>query len=120
MRLNTQLDCLSALHGRQKIAQWKALARDDNWDGVVEQLLVEHYDPAYLKSIDRNFERAARCRRRTHRKRCDRRLQSCRAGAGGPKLLPYLLWPDFTSRPPLRFEPLACRQSCVAGLCAGS
>ena len=57
--LNTQLDCLSALHGRQKIAQWKALAHDDNWDGVVEQLLVEHYDPAYLKSIDRNFERAA-------------------------------------------------------------
>ncbi len=57
--LDAQLDCLSALHGRQKIAQWKALARDDNWDGVVEQLLVEHYDPAYLKSIDRNFEHAA-------------------------------------------------------------
>jgi tRNA 2-selenouridine synthase len=57
--LNAQLDCLSALHGRQKIAQWKALARDDDWDSVVEQLLVEHYDPAYLKSIDRNFERAA-------------------------------------------------------------
>ena len=59
MHSTTQLDCLSALHGRQKIAQWKALARDDDWDGVVEQLLVEHYDPAYLKSIDRNFERAA-------------------------------------------------------------
>ena len=57
--LDIQLDCLQALHGRQKIAQWKALARDDDWDGVVEQLLVEHYDPAYLKSIDRNFERAA-------------------------------------------------------------
>lgn len=57
--LDAQLDCLSALHGRQKIAQWKARARDDDWDGVVEQLLVEHYDPAYLKSIDRNFERAA-------------------------------------------------------------
>ncbi len=57
--LNAQLDCLSALHGRQKIAQWKALAREDNWDGVVEQLLIEHYDPAYLKSIDRNFARAA-------------------------------------------------------------
>ena len=56
---DTQLDCLSAFHGRQKIEQWKALARDDDWDRVVEQLLVEHYDPAYLKSIDRNFERAA-------------------------------------------------------------
>jgi tRNA 2-selenouridine synthase len=57
--LNAQLDCLSALHGRVKIAQWKAMAADDDWDGVVEQLLVEHYDPAYLKSIDRNFPRAA-------------------------------------------------------------
>lgn len=57
--LATQLDCLSRLHGLQKIAQWKALVRADNWDGVVEQLLVEHYDPAYLKSIDRNFERAS-------------------------------------------------------------
>ncbi|HVE89801.1 MAG TPA: tRNA 2-selenouridine(34) synthase MnmH [Burkholderiaceae bacterium] len=57
--LDAQLDCLSALHGRQKIERWKALARADNWDDVVEQLLVEHYDPAYLKSIDRNFERAA-------------------------------------------------------------
>ena len=56
--LEAQLDCLTALHGRQKISQWKALARDDDWDGIVEQLLVEHYDPAYLKSIDRNFARA--------------------------------------------------------------
>ncbi|HYM47806.1 MAG TPA: tRNA 2-selenouridine(34) synthase MnmH, partial [Burkholderiaceae bacterium] len=56
--LNAQLDCLSALHGREKVAQWKKLANDDDWDGVVERLLVEHYDPAYLKSIDRNFERA--------------------------------------------------------------
>ena len=45
--------------GVRRSAQWKALARDDDWDGVVEQLLVEHYDPAYLKSIDRNFEHAA-------------------------------------------------------------
>ncbi|MEP6609435.1 MAG: tRNA 2-selenouridine(34) synthase MnmH [Burkholderiaceae bacterium] len=56
--LNSQLDCLAALHGRQKIAHWKELAKANDWDAVVEQLLVEHYDPAYLKSIDRNFERA--------------------------------------------------------------
>ncbi len=57
--LNAQLDCLTALHGRQKIAHWKALAGASDWDGVVTQLLAEHYDPAYLKSIDRNFEHAA-------------------------------------------------------------
>ena len=58
--LGAQLDCLSALHGRKKIAYWKALAQADDWNGVVEQLLVEHYDPAYLKSIARNFERVSR------------------------------------------------------------
>ena len=58
--LDAQLDCLAALHGRQKIEQWKKLAHEGDWDGVVERLLVEHYDPAYLKSIDRNFEHAAR------------------------------------------------------------
>src|SRR5215203_3146537 len=58
--LNEQLDCLSALHGRQKIDRWKALAHSDEWDDLVAQLLIEHYDPAYLKSIDRNFEHAVR------------------------------------------------------------
>lgn len=57
--LTAQLDCLSALHGRQKIADWKALVGASDWDGVVTQLLAEHYDPAYLKSIDRNFKHAA-------------------------------------------------------------
>jgi len=57
--LNAQLDCLVALHGRQKIASWKQLAAGDDWNGVVEHLLAEHYDPAYLKSIDRNFEHAS-------------------------------------------------------------
>ncbi len=50
-----QLDCLTALHGGQRISEWKALAQSGRWDELVERLLVEHYDPAYLKSIDRNF-----------------------------------------------------------------
>ena len=57
--LLAQLDCLAALHGHQKVGQWKQLANEAEWDAVVERLLVEHYDPAYLKSIDRNFARAA-------------------------------------------------------------
>lgn len=55
MALEAQLDCLTALHGRERIAQWKALAAGGRWEELVERLLVEHYDPAYLKSIDRNF-----------------------------------------------------------------
>ncbi len=55
--LFTQLDCLVPLHGRERIESWKALARQGRWDALVERLLVEHYDPAYLRSIRRNFVR---------------------------------------------------------------
>jgi tRNA 2-selenouridine synthase len=53
--LDAQLDCLVALHGRERIAQWKALAAAGEWRALVERLLVEHYDPAYGKSSTRNF-----------------------------------------------------------------
>lgn len=53
--LNAQLDCLVKLHGRQKIDAWHAMASGGDMAQLVDQLLVEHYDPAYLKSIDRNF-----------------------------------------------------------------
>jgi tRNA 2-selenouridine synthase len=53
--LNTQLDCLVKLHGRDKIEGWKAMASGGQMPALVEQLLVDHYDPAYLRSIDRNF-----------------------------------------------------------------
>lgn len=55
--LFAQLDCLTGLHGRHTIDEWKALASTSRWELLVERLLVEHYDPAYLKSIDRNFSR---------------------------------------------------------------
>ncbi len=53
--LNRQLDCLLALHGRSKIGEWHAMALTGQMDTLVEQLLAQHYDPAYLRSIDRNF-----------------------------------------------------------------
>ena len=53
--LNTQLDCLVKLHGREKIDSWHAMANGGRMPELVDELLVEHYDPAYLKSIDRNF-----------------------------------------------------------------
>ena len=53
--LNTQLDCLAKLHGREKIDAWHALANGGAMPLLVDQLLVEHYDPAYVRSIDRNF-----------------------------------------------------------------
>ncbi len=55
-RLHQQLDCLTALHGNQKIADWKSLAANAQWDDFVAQMLSEHYDPAYDKSIGKNFK----------------------------------------------------------------
>jgi tRNA 2-selenouridine synthase len=40
--------------------QWQSLAQSNEIGMLVESLLVEHYDPAYLKSIERNFKNYAR------------------------------------------------------------
>ena len=53
--LNGQLEHLVQLHGRVKIDNWHAMAKAGAMPELVDQLLVEHYDPAYLRSIDRNF-----------------------------------------------------------------
>jgi tRNA 2-selenouridine synthase len=60
--LEAQLDCLAGLHGRERIAQWKALAARGAWREFVACLLVEHYDPAYRRSSLRNFARLADAR----------------------------------------------------------
>ena len=57
--LDAQLDCLVALHGRERIAEWKALAARGAWREFVARLLLEHYDPAYKRSSHRNFARLA-------------------------------------------------------------
>jgi tRNA 2-selenouridine synthase len=57
--LDAQLDCLVALHGRARIAEWKALAARGGWREFVSRLLVEHYDPAYKRSSLNNFSRLA-------------------------------------------------------------
>ncbi|HEX9397336.1 MAG TPA: tRNA 2-selenouridine(34) synthase MnmH [Burkholderiales bacterium] len=60
--LERQLDCLVALHGREKIAGWKALAERGAWPEFVAALLAEHYDPAYRRSSMHNFARLADAR----------------------------------------------------------
>jgi tRNA 2-selenouridine synthase len=57
--LETQLDCLVALHGRERIGEWKALATAGKWREFVERLLVQHYDPAYRRSSTHNFPQLA-------------------------------------------------------------
>jgi tRNA 2-selenouridine synthase len=60
--LYRQLDCLVSLHGREKVAGWKALAARGAWREFVARLLGEHYDPAYRRSSHKNFVRLADAR----------------------------------------------------------
>ncbi len=57
--LEAQLDCLTALHGHERIAEWKALAAAGRWREFVARLLAEHYDPAYNRSSTRNYVKLA-------------------------------------------------------------
>ncbi len=50
-----KLDCLQDLHSDMRINDWKALAERGEWDALVEALLAHHYDPAYTKSMYRNY-----------------------------------------------------------------
>jgi tRNA 2-selenouridine synthase len=60
--LNAQLDCLTRLHGHERIKHWQAMANGGAMPALVEQLLVHHYDPSYLRSIERNFSRFGEAR----------------------------------------------------------
>ena len=60
--LFAQLDCLVALHGRERIAEWKALAERGAWREFVARLLAEHYDPAYRRSSQKNFSQLPEAR----------------------------------------------------------
>jgi tRNA 2-selenouridine synthase len=57
--LGAQLDCLVALHGKERVGEWKALAAAGAWPELVSRLLEDHYDAAYRRSATRNFPRLA-------------------------------------------------------------
>ncbi|MBL8513364.1 MAG: tRNA 2-selenouridine(34) synthase MnmH [Betaproteobacteria bacterium] len=53
-----KLDGLVGLHSHEIIGQWKALAEAGQWDAFVAHMLHEHYDPAYHRSMFRNYSQA--------------------------------------------------------------
>jgi tRNA 2-selenouridine synthase len=56
VNLFKQLDCLKDLHGKKVIDDWKSLATSGQWSDFVEATLTQHYDPAYYRSMDRNYQ----------------------------------------------------------------
>jgi tRNA 2-selenouridine synthase len=51
-----QLHCLKTLHGTEKINSWIDLCKNKQLANLVERLLIDHYDPAYDRSMQRNFQ----------------------------------------------------------------
>ncbi len=51
-----RLDALIAIKGRSVVQAWQAQARAGEFSPVVLDLLHNHYDPAYLQSMVRNFK----------------------------------------------------------------
>jgi len=56
--LTAQLDCLVPLQGHNQVEAWKIMVRDEDWDTLVADLLSLHYDPAYARSLGRNYPQA--------------------------------------------------------------
>jgi tRNA 2-selenouridine synthase len=50
-----RLQALHEVRGAAMVAAWQALAREGQVALVVQQLLLQHYDPIYNKSMGRNF-----------------------------------------------------------------
>jgi len=49
------LDTMVDLRGRDAVKHWQALAREGRWAEVFGELMRCHYDPLYLKSMQRNY-----------------------------------------------------------------
>ncbi len=54
--LNERLALLTELHGQKVIKCWSDMANQGEWKDLVKNLLIRHYDPAYLRSTIGNFD----------------------------------------------------------------
>ena len=57
-----RLGALTEARGKAMVADWQARSRAGGVAGVVKDLLVHHYDPVYLQSMQRNFTHYAAAR----------------------------------------------------------
>jgi tRNA 2-selenouridine synthase len=56
--LGRRLDMLRDLHGAERIAGWQEHLARGEWEPLVRDLLESHYDPAYRRSLFRNYRDA--------------------------------------------------------------
>ncbi|WP_431096142.1 tRNA 2-selenouridine(34) synthase MnmH [Polaromonas aquatica] len=57
-----RLGALTEARGKATVQDWQARARSGDVASVVRELLVKHYDPGYLQSMQRNFSGHASAR----------------------------------------------------------
>jgi len=46
---------LTELRGKATVTRWQEMARQGRWPEVFAELMQQHYDPLYLRSMSRNF-----------------------------------------------------------------
>jgi tRNA 2-selenouridine synthase len=56
--LAAKLDLLRDLHGAERISLWQEHLEGGRWRPLVRDLLESHYDPAYRRSLSRNYREA--------------------------------------------------------------
>ena len=57
--LLAKLELLRDLHGAERLDLWRGHLERGAWEPLVHDLLESHYDPAYRKSLARNYRDAA-------------------------------------------------------------
>ncbi len=61
--LEKLLTLLTQRYGKVQITKWQALSQEKNFRTLVDELLLNHYDPAYSDSIQRNFPNYAKAQK---------------------------------------------------------
>jgi tRNA 2-selenouridine synthase len=56
-RLVTQLGFLKAVHSREQLQHWQEMIERGDFSSLVEELLGQHYDPLYSRSMNRHYSR---------------------------------------------------------------
>jgi tRNA 2-selenouridine synthase len=54
--LSTRLEGLKILHSKETMTSWQAMIAAKNWPELVLDLLNQHYDPHYQRSMNRSFD----------------------------------------------------------------